>query len=225
MLKLSPLSTIGLATIIALVLLLWGKSCKITKLEAQLAKCQQADKPNPIHDTTVVVIPQQVPISETLTQTNQTKPSKPRIDSFIRYEVIVDTTDLNKLKEAYYELATAYNMKTEYVDTAIFKNGTAVTNTIVYQNRIEEQKTVLDSIRQEIIYNTIYKKEQAKDRTQFYFGMEAFGNKQELINAAGFTALLKLKSNIGFEGGYYFNSQNQNFYKAGFKFLLRLKKP
>ncbi len=90
---------------------------------------------------------------------------------------------------------------------------------------MQEQKTILDSIRQEIIYNTIYKTQQAKDRTQFYFGIEAFGNKNELIQAAGFNGLLKLKSNVGFEGGYYFNSQQQNFYKVGVKILIRIKKP
>ena len=225
MLKLSPLSTIGLATIIALVLLLWGKSCKITKLEAQLAKCQQADKPKPIHDTTVVVIPQQAPISETLTKVKETKPTKPQVDSFISFQVITDTTDINKWKEAYYDLAASYNIEKEYIDTAIFLNGIAITTSRVKQNELQEQKTILDSIRQEIIYNTIYKKEQAKDRTQLFLGIEAFGNKNELINAAGFSAFLKLKSNVGFESGIYFNSQSQQFYKAGFKFLIRIKKP
>lgn len=224
MLKISPFQIVGLSFIIALLLLVWGKSCKINNLEDKLAKCEAKDKPTSKTDTFVVFVPQQVPISETITQTNQTKPSKPRIDSFIQFERVVDTTDLAKLKEAYYELAEAYNLKTEYVDTAIFKNGVAVTNTTVFQNRIEEQKTILDSVRQETIYNTIYKPVKQKDRTQLYLGIETFGNQKELLSAAGFSALLKLKSNIGFEGGYYFNSQNQNFYKAGFKFLIRLKK-
>lgn len=225
MIKINPFQLVILSAIIVLLLLVWGKSCKISSLEDKLAKCQNKDKPIPTVDTFYVIVPEQVPISETLSQTHQAKPSKPRIDSFIQYERVVDTTDLAKLKEAYYELAEAYNLKTEYVDTSLFKNGIAVTNTTVYQNRVEEQKTILDSIRQEIVYNTVYKPFKQKDRTQLYLGIDAIGTKGELINAAGFTALIKLKSNIGFEGGTYFNSQNQQFYKAGVKFLIRLKKP
>lgn len=225
MLKISPLSTIGLATIIALALLLWGKSCKINKLQTELEKCQQADKPKTIHDTTIVLVPEQVALAETLTTVKETKPTKPQVDSFISFQVIADSTDINKWKEAYYDLATSYNIEKEYVDTAIFLNGIAITKSRVKQNELQEQKTILDSIRQEIIYNTIYKTQQAKDRTQLFLGIEAFGNKNELIQAAGFNGLLKLKSNIGFEGGYYFNSQQQNFYKVGVKFLIRLKKP
>lgn len=224
MLKISPFTIFGLSTILVLVLLLWGKSCKITNLENKLAKCQQGNKPKPTIDTEFVLIPQQLPISEVVTPTKQTKPTKERIDSFIKYEVVVDTTDLNKLKEAYYDLVEAYNLRTEYVDTSIFKNGVAVTSTTVYQNRVEKQKTILDSIRQQIIYQTVYKPSKTQDKTQLFLGMEAFGNKNELINAAGFNAFLKMKGDIGFEGGYYFNSQNQNFYKLGFKFLIRLKK-
>lgn len=224
LLKLDFKSTIIVVLLVALFLVSWIKGCQVNNLKNKLAKCEQADKPKPIHDTTIVLVPEQVPISETITQTHSVKPTKPQVDSFIQYEVVVDTTDLSKLKTAYFDLVREFNTKNSYTDTAIFKNGIAITNSEVYQNKLASQKTKLDSIRQEIIYNTIYKTEKPKDRTQFYFGIEAFGNKNELIQAAGFTGLLKLKSNVGFEGGYYFNSQQQNFYKIGIKFLIRLKK-
>lgn len=211
-----------LSLLIAVSVVACNKSCKLYVAEKQLAKCKET---KPIHDTTIVLVPQQAALAENLTKVKETKPTKPQVDSFISFQVITDTTDINKWKEAYYDLATSYNLEKEYIDTAIFLNGIAIVTSRIKQNELQEQKTILDSIRQEIIYNTIYKTQQAKDRTQFYFGIETFGNKNELIQAAGFTGLLKLKSNIGFECGYYFNSQNQNFCKAGFKFLLRFHKP
>jgi hypothetical protein len=186
-------TTIIAVLAVALFLVSWIKGCQVTNLRSKLAKCQQAEKPKPTIDTQYILVPQQAALASTLTQTNSIKPSKPRIDSFITYEVVVDTTDLTRLKTAYYELASLYNERNKFVDTSIFKNGISITNTTVYQNKIEEQKTVLDSIRQEIIYNTVYKEQKSKDRTQLYLGIEAFGDQKEFINAAGFYGFFKIE--------------------------------
>lgn len=210
-----------LALIIAVLAIL--RSCENTSYQKKLAKCSESKK-EITHDTAYILVPQQAALAETIIKTKETKPTKAQVDSFIAYQVIEDTANAAKWKEAYYNLAAIFNTENEYADTAIFKNGIAIVNSRVKRNELQEQKTILDSIRQDIITNTIVQTKY-KDRTQLFLGIEAFGDKHELINAAGFNALLKLKSNIGFESGIYFNSQNQQFYKAGFKFLIRLKKP
>lgn len=205
-----------------IVVLSTCNSCKqrtIEKLKADCGKETVVYKEKV--DTQILVLPQQLPISE---KVRLVKEFVPRIDSFIQYEIVVDTTDLAKLKEAYFELLQDYNTRREYTDTAQFKNGTSITNSLVRQNKLIDQKTTLDSIRQEIIHEIKYR-DVYKNRAQLMVGVETmWGNRFDSTSKIGGTIMLKTKSGYGFEYGRFFDFNGSQSNKVGVKKVITLRK-
>lgn len=167
-------------------------------------------------DTTFIMIPQQAALAENV---KLVKVIVPRIDSFISYE-FPDTTELSRYKTAYYELLTDYNTENQYVDTALFKNGIAIISNTVKQNKLHDQKTILDSIREDIVTRTIFKPVR---KPVLYLGIDAYGNPKEPLSGAGFALEYQSPRSANFEVGSYFTSQQSFNFRASVKFPLTKK--
>jgi hypothetical protein len=156
-----------------------------------------------------------------------------RVDSFIVYEKISDTTDVARLRSAYNEVAALYNtLLSEYTavrqftDTTRFRNDSmqyaiGIVNSKVSQNRILSQQQFLDSLLQTTITYTVNNYIQQK-RTIGYFGVGAMYRMQDPLIYTGATFKLKFKNDmiIGLNG--YINTKSQLLFGGEYVVPIRL---
>lgn len=223
------------ALVVALVLSLLNKSCVVKSYQNENARLKKEclEKKS---DTVHIILPKEqtdwhepVLVMENgkIPEPGSNKPS--RVDSFISYEKVdtgAITSDLiiayNGLVDDYNELLSDHKKIRLYTDTAVFKNGIGVADVQVQGNKLKYIKQTLDSIRQEIITNTVVVA--AKPRNILYVSGFAQGNKTDLVNAIGAGVMFKFKNELAVEGAYLRTVHDIGFIQLGVKVPIRTRK-
>lgn len=171
--------------------------------------------------TEVVLLPQEQGQVHEPTLVKEAIPIKQvtMIDSFIAYETYQDTALILRLIESYDSLWSEYNTLRGYTDTAVFKNGTAITSFEVSKNKAQNIRQILDSVKQTII--TIIVPD--KKRVIGYFGLRASYQLDSTIYMGGAFGF-KFKNDLQFKVHAMINTRSQKLFGGEFDIPIRLKK-
>lgn len=144
--------------------------------------------------------------------------TNPHTDSAVIINQLLKQYDA--LKNTYNKMVVKYSSVHSYTDTTHLKLGIVKVQTIVGNNTLIRQRTILDSAFQTIITNNL----SAKEKTQLWFGIDAYGNKKNYLSGAGVSLLLKFKKGIGIDAGTYFDQYNNLNFHAGIRWLIKFHK-
>jgi hypothetical protein len=197
-----------------------------------LMTCKNCTPPNncttdtvTVHKSdTVIVIPP--PETREISVPTMAKETKPKVDSFIAYEKIVDSTLLNKynyLAEKYNSLFLNLNTARNYIDTTRFDNGKVVVESDVSQNRLQRSKVSLLDLKQITITNTVTNTVSEK-RMIGYFGFNGGYQLSDSTAYLGAAFRLKFKNDMLLGVGAKYSSKNNLLLEAEYGVPIRLGK-
>lgn len=197
-------TTIILLLTIAVIVLSTCNSCKqkkIDKLTTQLEQCKSNDQSGTINTDTVYIhdtvsFYDHAPIP---TQTEPPQMAIKRVFDTLYIQGIgeVDTVYVDTLINRFYS-TNFYSKKYEH------KYGTITTFDTTSQNKLLGSGLNID-LSLPIVTKTEYRP--SKQKALFYIGIDAYGNKKDLLNGAGGNFTYLSKRALGYQIAAYFNDQ------------------
>lgn len=203
-------TTIIALLLIVIILLTTCNSCQQKAYEKKIAKLEGGykSKSDTVYQKTTDTFKLDNPIAY--------KVEVPKLVTHLKFDTIyiegIDTVFVDTLVGRHYATNFYKNtFKTKYGDITAFDTVT--------RNKLTGQ-SIVENLNIPIVTNTVTKVEQ---RGILYFGIDAYGNKKELLNGAGVSLMYKTPRTLSYEIGVMWNSQNQINYRVGLKFPLTLK--
>jgi hypothetical protein len=178
-----------------------------------------------VHKTdTVIVIPP--PETREISIPTMAKETRPRVDSFIVYEYVVDSSLMKKynlLAERYNQLFLDHNTARNYIDTTKFPNGKVVVESDVSANRLQRNKVSLLDLKQITVTNTIVNTVSEK-RMIGYFGINGGYQPTDSTAYIGAAFRLKFKNNMLLGIGAKYSSRSNLLLEAEYGVPIHLGK-